>query len=116
MIEIIDGDVVVIRDGDLVEAVYYRQFYESISELVDQVIEYLNGKKFAEPNISFMQFIDCKLETIKTDSLFYAEFDEFARIFNFENFVCKDCNSLNFIFLDSNKMYCPKCRSLQTTL
>ncbi|MEG2116735.1 MAG: hypothetical protein RRZ69_03555 [Clostridia bacterium] len=111
MIEIIDGDVVVVRDGEFVEAVYYRQFYDDISQLVDQVIEYLNDKKFKEPNLSFMKFVDTRLVPIEKGCEFFDEFVQFARIFNFENCVCDVCGHLQFIFLDTTKTFCPTCKT-----
>lgn len=112
MIEMKDGNVVVIRDGDFVEAIYYREFYNDISELVDQVIEYLNAKKFDEPNLSYMQVVDGNFVVLENDNDFFNEFENFARIFNFATPTCDNCGHLTFIYLDKTKKYCHHCKTV----
>ncbi len=111
MTELKEGNVVVIRNGDYVEAIYYREFYEDVSDLADEVINYLNDKRFAEPNFSFMQVVGERLSPCDKNGEFYNEFPFFARIFNCPVAVCESCQGLNFVYPDSTKTYCHSCKN-----
>ncbi len=108
--QIENGEVIVIRDGDYVEAVFYRKCYDDLSAVVDEVLMYLNEKKFENPNMSYMEIDGGNLKQINIDVPFYEEYEEFARIFNHRNYKCETCTSLNFIYLDKQDTYCPKCK------
>lgn len=108
--QIENGNVVVIRDGDYVVACYYRKFYKSVSELADEVINYLNTKKPKNPNFSFMQINEKKFLPLEMGCDFYNEFDFFVKIFNNPMVICPKCGNLLFVYPDSPNSYCHNCK------
>lgn len=110
MTEIIDGEVVVIRDGDFVEAVFYRQFYCSIFEFAEEVKQYLSVKSFEQPNLSYMIMQEGRLKAIEKKTDFFDEFEEFIKLFNNKSSAKCDCGSLNFVYLNSPQTFCPNCK------
>ena len=105
-----NGEVVVIRDGDYVEAVFYRKCYDDLSAVVDEVIQYLNEKKFENPNLSYMTISEERFTQISRENPCYEEFEEFGRIFNHRDYCCEICGALNFIYLEKEQVYCPACK------
>ena len=105
-----NGEVVVIRDGDYVEAVFYRKCYDDLSGVIDEVLQYLNEKKFENPNLSYMEIRDGRFVQMESENPIYEEFEEFARIFNHRDYCCATCGALNFVYLDRVDIYCPVCK------
>lgn len=105
-----DGKVVVIRDGDYVEGVFYREFYSSIDDFLDEVNMFLSVKNYDNPNISFMEIKDGKFACLD-DCDFLNEFSFAKEYFGITSKAfCEQCKNANFIYLNSSDTYCPSCK------
>lgn len=105
-----DGEVVVIRNGDVVRSIFYREYYSSIEEFIEEIEMYLSVNNFENPNLSFMEIVDSKF-TILPQNGFYREFVKVKKHFNIDSSLsCKFCGTLNFLYLKDSTTYCPNCK------
>ncbi len=112
MPEIVNGKVLVIREDDAVVAIFYEQFYDDILELINEGLLYAKHKGIVDPNMSIMQVQDKMFVPLTLED--YPKYEEFGLILNPKvDIVCPHCGTLNFIFADSAKSFCPKCKIYQ---
>ena len=110
MMEVIDGDVVVVRDGDFVEFVIYRHLFKSSKKFFEEVKYLLEERKLENPNLCYMRIENNKFTPVK-EGTFHAEYPKILKYFKLDSTpYCEKCASCVFAYFYDEKTYCPKCK------
>lgn len=109
MTEVPNGNVVVIRDGDYVQCIFYRKFYSSAKSFFAEIRYYLEEHRFEDTNIGYMKVKDNRFVP-PTDSRFIAEFKHLLEEFELPSNPYCECGTPVFAYLYDTKTYCPNCR------
>ena len=107
--EVPNGNVVVIRDGDFVQCIFYRKFYRSAHTFFNEIRYYLEEHRFEDTNIGYMKIVGNKFVP-PTDKRFIAEFKKLLDEFEIPSPPYCDCETPVFAYLYDTKTYCPKCK------
>lgn len=109
MIEVQNGNVVVIRDGDYVQCIFYRKYYSSAETFFAEIRYYLEEHRFDDTNIGYMKIEDNRFVP-PTDKRFIAEFASLLAEFDIPSNPYCECGTPVFAYLYDTKTYCPRCR------
>lgn len=111
--DIENGNVVVIRDGDTVRGVFYRKFYADVEDMADDITNFVEDKQLESANISVMEIQDGKFCRVEEEN-FRLEFFPLLKELGFSGYaMCEQCDMPLFVWLDGrNKAYCHGCKEV----